>query len=115
MSDGVPPELPSYRILGELFATYILIEQGERFLLIDKHAAHERYLYEGIRHLDQTGNGDRQQLLSPVAVTLPRDEYFALTEHPEALAALGIVAEDFGDHTLLVRELPMLLDGCDLT
>lgn len=102
------PETQPYRIIGELFDTYILVEQTGRFIMIDKHAAHERYIYNNIKHLEHSD--DRQIFLTPQAVTLPRDDYFALTEHPEALQTLGIVAEDFGEGTLLVRELPMLLD-----
>ncbi len=103
------PEVQPYRIIGELFDTYILVEQAGQFIMIDKHAAHERYIYNSIKHLEHAA--DRQIFLTPQAVTLPRDDYFALTEHPEALQTLGIVAEDFGEGTLLVRELPMLLDG----
>lgn len=101
-----------YRIIGELFDTYILVEQLERFVLIDKHAAHERFIYNSIKHLERSD--DRQIFLTPQAVTLPRDEYFAFVEHPEALKTLGIIAEDFGEGTLLVRELPMILDGFSL-
>lgn len=103
------PETQPYRIIGELFDTYILVEQAGQFIMIDKHAAHERYIYNSIKHLEHSD--DRQIFLTPQAVTLPRDDYFALTEHPEALQTLGIVAEDFGEGTLLVRELPLLLDG----
>lgn len=98
-----------YRIIGELFDTYILAEQAGQFIMIDKHAAHERYIYNSIKYLEKSA--DRQIFLTPQAVTLPRDEYFALSEHPEALQTLGIVAEDFGEGTLLVREIPMILDG----
>lgn len=106
------PAETSYRIIGELFKTYILIEQAGRFILIDKHAAHERFIYNSIKHLEHSD--DKQLLLIPQTVSLPRDEYFALVEHPEALKTLGIVAEDFGEGTFLVRELPMLLDGYPL-
>ncbi|MFV0498158.1 MAG: DNA mismatch repair endonuclease MutL [Candidatus Fimivivens sp.] len=98
-----------YRIIGEVFDTYILVEQMGQLVMIDKHAAHERYIYNGIKHLEK--NADRQIFLTPQTIMLPRDEYFALSEHPEALETLGIVAEDFGENTLLVREIPMLLDG----
>lgn len=103
---------PEYRIIGELFDTYILIERQGSFIMIDKHAAHERYIYNSIKHLKKDEN--RQLLLVPQAITLPRDEYFALTENPQALDTLGVLAEDFGEGTLLVREIPMLLDGFDL-
>ena len=106
-------EAPAWRVIGELFSTYILVEQGDEYHMIDKHAAHERYNYERLRHLGEDP-ADRQVLLSPEAVTLPREEYFALLEHPEVLEAIGVTAEDFGDGTLLVREIPMLLSGCSL-
>lgn len=107
--EAQPEVQQPYRIIGELFDTYILAEQAGQFIMIDKHAAHERYIYNSIKYLEKSA--DRQIFLTPQAVTLPRDEYFALTEHPEALQTLGIVAEDFGEGTLLVREIPMLLDG----
>jgi len=107
------PQEPEWRIIGELFDTYLLIQQGEQFHLIDKHAAHERWNYNRLRHLGETPS-ERQVLLAPQAVTLPREEYFALLENPEVLQAIGIAAEDFGEGTLLVREIPMLLDGCPL-
>jgi len=105
-------DIQPYRIIGELFNTYILIEQENSFILIDKHAAHERYIYNSIRHLEK--ESDCQILLSPQAVDLARDEYFALNENPQALESLGIVAEDFGEGTILVREVPMILEGFPL-
>jgi len=111
-AESIEAVVEPYRIIGELFDTYILIEQSDRFILIDKHAAHERYIYNNIKHLEK--GEDRQILLVPQAVTLARDEYFALQEHLEALEMLGISAEDFGEQTILVREIPMLLDGFSL-
>ena len=108
----IEDKIEPYRIIGELFDTYILIEQHDSFILIDKHAAHERYIYNSIKHLEK--GGDRQLLLVPQPVALSRDEYFALQEHIEALEMLGITAEDFGESTILVREIPMLLDGFSL-
>ena len=66
-----------------------------------------------LRRIGETP-ADRQVLISPEAVSLPREEYAILLEHPEALDTIGITAEDFGEGTLLVREIPMLLDGCSL-
>lgn len=108
----VQTDSAEYRIIGELFDTYILIERQNSFIMIDKHAAHERYIYNSIKHRKRDENS--QILLVPQAITLPRDEYFALIENPQALETLGISAEDFGEGTLLVREIPMLLDGFDL-
>lgn len=107
------PEKIEWRIIGELFDTYILVQQGEEFHLIDKHAAHERINYERLRHIGETPS-ERQILLSPMAVSLPREEYFALVENPDALKKIGIVAEDFGEGVILVREIPMLLVECSM-
>ncbi|MEG2174580.1 MAG: DNA mismatch repair endonuclease MutL, partial [Oscillospiraceae bacterium] len=109
------PKLESvpFRVIGEAFRTYIIVEQGDALLLIDKHAAHERSIYNSLCHLREAGKGACQMLLEPVTITLPREEYAVLLEHPEALETIGIGAEDFGERTLLVREIPMILDGCD--
>lgn len=102
-----------WQVIGELFDTYILVQQGDKFHIIDKHAAHERINYEKLRHIGEEA-GDRQTLLSPMAVSLPREEYFALTENPGALEKIGITAEDFGEGVILVREIPMLLSECSM-
>jgi DNA mismatch repair protein MutL len=107
------PEQPAWTILGELFDTYILVQQGDLFHLIDKHAAHERFQYNRLRHIGEEP-ADRQVLLTPEAITLPREEAFALLEHPEALAAVGITVDDLGEGTLVVREIPMILTDCPL-
>ena len=109
----VKNEPVNFRVIGELFELYILIESEDKFLLIDKHAAHERYIYDKIRQIDITK--ERQVLLTPQSVTLPREEYFAIVNNAEALEKLGIIAEDFGGCTILVREIPMLLESCPLT
>jgi len=94
-------------MIGELFGTYILLEQGEDFVLVDKHAAHEGVLHRRIR--EQVKLGHRQVLLSALPVTLPREEYAALAENTAVLEELGFLAEDFGGGTLLIRETPELL------
>ena len=105
-------DLPAYRMLGELFGTYILLEMGEALLLIDKHAAHERILFEQFR--TQQAGQDRQFLLAPVAVTLSRTDYDALSSHLEAVEQLGFLVEDFGSCTVLVREAPMWVEDQDV-
>jgi DNA mismatch repair protein MutL len=98
---------PDFRVIGELFGTYILTESGEDFYLIDKHAAHERYLYN--RLLDSTEGIERQTLLTPLTVHLPKSDYAAAVASAEEFAAMGLVFDDFGEGTLLLREVPMLL------
>ena len=111
--EDAPIERVSFRVLGEIFELYILIEHKNELLLIDKHAAHERYIYDRLRLLEIAG--ERQQLLTPQSVVLSREEYSALLDNTEALEKLGITVEDFGQCTLLVREIPMLLERVSIT
>ncbi len=100
------------RIIGEAFGTYMIVEYSEdTLMLIDKHAAHERLLYERLKAAG--GDGAAQTLLEPVAVTLDKDEYSAVLAGAETLRKAGFEVEDFGAGTLLVRAIPLLLDGGD--
>lgn len=102
----------SSRIIGEAFGTYIIVEYSEdRLMFIDKHAAHERLLYERLRaHRDGC---EAQALLEPVTVNLDADEYSAVLSHEKELANAGFEVSDFGSGMVLVRSAPMLLDGRD--
>lgn len=106
-AEGHPP----IRCLGEAFKTYIIAEMDGALYFIDKHAAHERILYNRFK---QDPHSDAQQLLAPVTVALSREEYAALIGEMDTLTAAGFEIEDFGAGTVLVRALPMLLDGSDV-
>ena len=108
-----PKEAPPFRVLGEAFRTYIVVESGKDLLLIDKHAAHERMLYEQLRN--EARRADRQLLLAPVAVTLSKEEYAAVLQNLELLRQAGFEAEDFGAGTVLVRACPMTLAQEDVS
>ncbi|MBE6779264.1 MAG: DNA mismatch repair endonuclease MutL [Ruminococcaceae bacterium] len=107
----LPSEKPPIRVLGELFSTYILAQMGESLYIIDKHATHERILYNS---LIQNERADEQMLLAPVSVTLSRDEHTAVIENLELLKKAGIALEDFGESTVLVRSFPLMLSGEDV-
>lgn len=102
---------PDVQVLGELFKTYILAQMGESLFIIDKHAAHERILYNKLKAQARV---DEQMLLSPVAVTVSREEHTALLESVEELKTAGIELEDFGGQSVLVRTFPMILSGADI-
>lgn len=102
---------PPLRVIGEVFATYILIEQGEELILLDKHAAHERLIYDS---LCQNAAPRQQFLLTPVPVTLPQEEYDAILQNLELLEKSGYAAEEFGG-SILVRAVPACLDGEDIS
>ena len=96
--------------LGEAYRTYLIAEKGGSLFFIDKHAAHERILYNKLHAAART---DAQMLLAPVAVSLGREEYDVLLASLDLLREAGFEAEDF-DGALLVRSVPMLLTGEDV-
>lgn len=104
VEEGAQP--PALRVAGQCFETYILVEQGDTLYLIDKHAAHERLLYE---ELKKQGQAAGQLLLSPRAVPLAREEYAAVLENLVLLRETGFDVEDFGGATVLVRSAPVWL------
>ncbi len=107
------PERKPARVIGEVFSTYILAEWGDELLVVDKHATHERILYNEIK--SQPPESASQMLLQPVAVTLESDAYNALMDALPMLEKAGYVAEEFGSLTVLIRAIPVMLAGCDVT
>ncbi len=106
---AVQEEEEEFRLVGEAFATYIILERGGELVWIDKHAAHERMIYEKLKA--QRGDADCQLLLQPVSVTLEKNEYAAVLEAGELFRRAGFEVEDFGAGTILVRTAPMILEG----
>ena len=102
----------SFRLIGEAFKTYIIIEMGDAIYFIDKHAAHERMNYERMKAEAENGI-NTQLLLSPAVVRLSSEEYSAITENISLLEKCGIVAEDFGTSSVIVRELPAIIADAD--
>ena len=98
-----------FRIVGELFNSYIVVELADEILYIDKHAAHERILYNKLK-ARETGVTS-QMLLEPVVLPLSADDMELIGAHREAFAAAGIEAEDFGGGSLLVREIPQYISA----
>ena len=105
MPEGPAAAEQPWRVAGEVLKTYIICEDAERNVwLIDKHAAHERMRFDALKA--RTEPPMRQLLLTPAAVTLAAEEYTAVLENLELLADCGFLCEDFGDGTVLVREVP---------
>lgn len=107
--DDVPP----FEVVGEAFRTYIIVQIENSLYYIDKHAAHERMIYEKLRRESQSGINS-QILLVPTVVKLSTDEYTVITENLELLSKCGFLVEDFGNGSVIVRETPSLLDGADV-
>lgn len=110
--EPVRPEVEPYRVIGEAFRTYILVEQGKKLLIIDKHAAHERMLFEKFK-ANRDGI-ETQMLLSPVTVTLSKEEYSAVLDNLDLLEKAGYHVEDFGGGMVIVNECPTAVADADL-
>jgi len=105
--DSMPEEIP-WRYVGELYNSYILVEQGEEAYIIDKHAAHERILFEKLKANQEAVSG--QTLLIPIAHRTSPDAAAILLDNRVLLEELGFEIQEFGDNTVLVRQIPMDLD-----
>ena len=103
-----PEELP-WRLAGEVLNTYIIVEQGDKVLLIDKHAAHERMNFDRLKAAGYTPMV--QTLLTPVVFTPPAEEGAALLAQLPLLARFGFEVEDFGGGALIVRAAPHDVDA----
>ena len=107
-----PQREEPWRIAGEVLHTYIVCESGDGVVwLIDKHAAHERINFDRLMASQEPPM--RQTLLVPVAVEPGREEAALLLENLPQLEHLGFACEDFGDGTILVREVPADIDPAD--
>ncbi len=106
------PVAQPYRVIGEAFKTYILVERGSELLFIDKHAAHERMLYEKLKAAH--GGEHAQLLLKPVSVTMSKEEYTAVLEGLDILRSAGFDVEDFGQGSVVVRSCPLDLSNEDI-
>lgn len=98
-----PSSLP-LRVVGEVFKTYIITERNNELCLIDKHAAHERILFEQLAK--DYGSVPSQMLLVPVQVNLSAEEKQALLAHQELLQNSGVEVDDYGGFTVVVRAVP---------
>ncbi len=99
---------PDYRILGELFDSFIVVEVGNEALFIDKHAAHERIIYN--RLLLNEDHSASQILMTPAVISVSKEELARINENMELLCDIGLEIEEFGQNTVLVRRLPAHID-----
>ena len=104
----MPKEIP-WRMVGELYNSYIIVEQGEDAFLIDKHAAHERILFEKLKANQEAISS--QSLLTPVPVRLSPSACAELLNNTKLLEELGFEVEEFGENTVLLRQIPMDLSA----
>lgn len=105
-----------FKIKGEVFNTYIIVEKNsDELVIIDKHAAHERMIYEELKSTQTTPLS--QMFLEPVVVSLSKDEHMAIVENMDLFANSGFEIDDFGNGAVVVRAAPSYLDNvciCDI-
>ncbi len=107
----VEDERPPITLIGEAFLTYIIVQMGESVFMIDKHAAHERILFNRLKKEQKT---ETQTLLTAVIVALTGDEYNAAISNTEALEKAGFEVEDFGNSSVRVSAVPASLTREDI-
>ena len=100
----MPAEI-EWRMVGELYNSYIIVEQGEEAFLIDKHAAHERILFEKLKANQEKISS--QSLLTPISVRLSPAAAGELLANKDMLEELGFEIDEFGENTVLLRQIPM--------
>ena len=99
------------KLVGEAFKTYIIVEKDKKLYFIDKHAAHERILFN---FFSSEKNNIPSQIIYPVQVTLTQKEYEAVIENLPVFEKSGYLIDDFGDRTVIVRGVPEKLDSEDI-
>jgi len=107
---SMPEEIP-WRFVGELYQSYVLVEQGNDAYLIDKHAAHERILFEKLKANQEAISA--QSLLTPIPCRLHPESAALLLSNQPLLDQLGFEIDEFGDNTILLRQIPMDLSPDD--
>lgn len=101
-----------FTLIGEAFKTYIFAEQSDKILIIDKHAAHERILFEKLKAT--TDGVESQMLLAPITVTLSKEEYDSILSNTDLLLDCGYEISDFGQGMVIVTQCPTYLESGDI-
>ena len=99
-------ELPPYRIIGEAFNSYIFVEVGAKMLIIDKHAAHERIIFERFKEIMRSGEQLSQMLMLPIDINLTREECGALSEYRSEIESVGFTY-DISENKVSVHSMPV--------
>lgn len=98
----------NFKVVGEVFGCYLILECKNELIFVDKHAAHERIIFEKMKK--SSSEYSSQMLLNPVTVTLEKQEYCAVIENLNLFSKSGYEIEDFGPGTVVVRSAPMYED-----
>lgn len=101
------------KFIGEVFNSYVVLEKNNELILIDKHAAHERIIYEKIK--DGRFKNYRQVLIKPEILEISLLEYQVAIDNINIFKNMGFLLEDFGEKTIIIREVPLILSNQNIT
>ncbi len=104
--------LPGYEVLGQFDDTYIIVKSKDSLIIVDQHAAHERIRYE--KFLREIKEHRVQQLIDPLVLNLNMDDYHRLLEMRDSLGSVGLIIDDFGDGSVVVRGIPPSISRGDI-
>ena len=107
------PAIPVYRIVGEVFNSYLIVEREDKMLIIDKHAAHERIIFERNKEMMKAKEPSSQILISPVEVVLTSAEIAIVNDYLEDFEKLGFKISP-KKYSILVYSIPTELSSCDV-
>ncbi|MGE4352514.1 MAG: DNA mismatch repair endonuclease MutL [Oscillospiraceae bacterium] len=110
-NETILPSIPEFSVIGEAMDTYILVQRGDALIFIDKHAAHERMIFDSLKK-----NGSHlmsQTLLEPIVFRPGQETMSLLLENAEKLSDLGFEAEQFGESELIIRAIPDSIDPAE--
>ena len=96
--------------IGQTFDTYIIVQYNDKILFIDQHAAHERVMYEKIKQQYKNTKRSVQPLLVPEVIELTAGEFTLYKDNYEYIKSLGFISEEFGDNSILIREIPSFIN-----
>jgi len=99
------------RIIGQAFSTYIILQHGDKLILMDQHAAHERIIFERLKRKFAKGQPMAQMLVAPVVVELTHRELRFLEDEKEFFGKLGFIYDNFGNNSIVLRSIPFELSG----
>jgi len=99
------------RIIGQVFSTYILLQNEDDLIIIDQHAAHERIRFEELKEKYARNESLAQYLLTPVVIELTNQEIVFLEEEKELFNKLGFIFESFGNNSIILRSVPIPDEG----
>lgn len=104
-----------FKLVGQVFNTYIIIEQDNNMLMVDQHAAHERLNFERLKKELEENRVYSQGLLIPVVVELSSNEMAVFSQHQNFISSLGFDAEEYGNNVVIIRSVPTSSDAEDIS